>query len=208
MNIICQCSFKKLALQSNQNSHEVIESVSISSDLTKNLNEINESDPKVCNIQKLDSMNLENIFNSSKYEFFLLHFWSIVNEETVTDLSKIYSLTKNATNIDCLIICCDFSTKKQIDLIRRYLYSRKLYIDSYVIENKAVNMQEFLQNAKGMNEYRDILMYIDNNYKLLIPQTYIINKEKKILFHSQKNVDLEEIKEIIKKGLNHEKISV
>jgi len=196
-SIIISSVFISLTLQElqsqNNNSRfpeysKMIESCKAVSDMTKELEKDYKIDENLSKIEFIDIIKLKDILSKFNEKNTLIHIWSTtLYEASDSQIEKISKLL-DSLNYNIILICTDISTKKQINLARKYLYKKGYFQDSYIIYQNYNSMNDVIANLKNPTEIKIFLKNLDSEYNDSLPYTIIVNKQDKIIYRKEGSI--------------------
>jgi hypothetical protein len=197
--LLTNCKSIILSQMNKQNSIETM----IATDLEiKKYDTLPSVDDSIIKIIKLDSINFVKLVNDRLEEFntLLIHFWATFNEETYQNIdSNLLMLTKNYGK-KIILVSFDISSRKQIELIKKFLNLKGFTGTFYIIELSGTSILDVIDDIQNLKSYRSIILSIDKNpSKEGLSNTYIIDKSKNIKYKTSGIIDPVKINILIKK---------
>lgn len=194
---------RTLILSQVNNSHNAFESILAATDEIKKLDKLPNISDSIISITLLDSLQLSELINQrlSKYNSILIHFWSTLSEGTTQNIgSNLDNLINLFGDERVLLISFDISSQKQIQLIKKFLNSKKINGNFFIIKTNNASVMDAINDIQNFTSYKKAILNIDKEpLKNSLSVTYILNKSKQILFRTSDIIDIEKIKLIFTK---------
>jgi hypothetical protein len=175
-------------------------------EISKNLDTINSNDFHF-KITKINCKTLTNILNSERKMklIYVYGTWCPTVILSSNIVSKIISEFQN--QIEPIIISADFCTNLQVDFLKKFLKSKDLNVNTYIIENNFTSLTD-LTEFQTTEHIGNFINCFDKNYKRLklptsdgkimnlspLPYFCILDKDNKIIFKKVYEIDEEKIK--------------
>lgn len=150
-------------------------------------------------IKKVSTEELKNIIIQTKGKYKLVHFydsWCSFGAKYIDSL-----LSTESDTIKLILVSCDINTDEQIELVRKFLYSKGYTKPSYIIDLK-VNLFD-LKNEKNIKKFISFFypsFNIDD-----FPISLIYNFENQLIFTLPRSKSVNELYPMID---NYEKSKI
>ncbi|MGB9703053.1 MAG: hypothetical protein ACPL1A_10090 [Candidatus Kapaibacteriota bacterium] len=186
------------------NSQNAFESILASTDEIKKLDKLPNISDSLISISLLDSFQLSELINErlSKYNSILIHFWSTLSEGTTQNIdSNLDTLINLFGDERVLLISFDISSQRQIQLIKKFLNSKKIKGKFFIIQTNNTSVLDAINDIQNLTSYKKAILSIDKDpLKNSLSVTYILNKNKQIQYRASNIIDIEKVKLIFTKG--------
>ncbi|HRP03223.1 MAG TPA: hypothetical protein PLE30_11305 [Candidatus Kapabacteria bacterium] len=162
----------------------MFESITINSPLTDKFK--SETLNGKINILKIDTTYLQSIISKlNDNDKLLIHFWSSINDTLASELLNFKSIN-SSPNFTKILICCDVSSKSQIELVQKYLNSIGITDKTYIVKFTTSDLSDLFHRIKNFTDLKIIMKFIEQDASFDIPYTYIIDKNRKLLYKGVK----------------------
>jgi thiol-disulfide isomerase/thioredoxin len=169
--------------------NKMIESCKAVSDMTNELEKDYNIDENLSKIEFIDIIKLKDILSKFNEKNTLIHIWSTTLYEASDSQIEKISKFKDSLNYNIILICTDISTKKQINLARKYLFKKGFFQDSYIIYQNFSSMNDVIANLKNPTQAKIFLKNLDYEYNDSLPYTLIVNKQNKIIYRKEGSIE-------------------
>lgn len=162
----------------------MFESITINSPLTDKFK--SETLNGKINILKIDTTYLQSIISKlNDNDKLLIHFWSSINDTLASELLNFKSIN-SSSNFTKMLICCDVSSKSQMELVQKYLNSIGITDKTYIVKFTTSDLSDLFYRIKNFTDLKIIMKFIEQDASFDIPYTYIIDKNRKLLYKGAK----------------------
>jgi thiol-disulfide isomerase/thioredoxin len=177
---------------------QVVETVTMITDLTKEFKGTPFLPDSTNKIISLDTLRLSDLLKNGNSTNFLIHFWGTWDEKTVSELEKIAELSKTIANKKIILICCDIDSKAQKELVRKFLFSKGIYIESYLIKKSSIDIFQVIEDFKTHKDLIGFIKYFDKEFLFNgLPVTYILDTKGVVINKIQGLINLTDVTNLL-----------